>query len=637
MKHSVLLWTLLLALLLSACGGSGSLPAPDNAPSAAPSADVSSAPAELDPDALFSNRDFRTDYDESSCARIRLSGSSAACDSDAVEIRGTTVTITDEGTYVLSGTLDNGMIVVSADKADKVQLVLDNVTIHSEASAALYILQADKVFLTLPEHTESSLSNGGSFLAIDENNIDAVIFSKEDLTINGSGTLTVSSPAGHAIVSKDELTITGGTFDLTAASHAVAGKDGVCIANASMTITAGKDGIHAEHDEDTSLGYLYIQDGVFDIQAKGDGLSAGSTLQIDGGTFYILSGGGSENGAQHTSDDWSRPGNGMGGMGGMGGPGGMRVPGDPGDSGSMSDPGSTADPGHPEEPPGGMGSLDHMGSRPDASPSSGITAMEENSTSTKGIKAAANLILRGGTFTLDCADDALHSNGVITLSGGTYDIRTGDDGIHADDTLTVHGGTISIAQCYEGLEALHLYISGGVITLTAEDDGLNAAGGNDGSGTGGRPGGDRFGSSSNGSILISGGELHITASGDGIDANGTLEITGGSTTITGPTVGDTATLDYDVSASITGGIFLGTGSASMAQSFTSSAQGVLAVSMSNQSAGTRITVTDAAGTVLLTHTPELDFAVFIFSTPELVKGESYTITVGSVSGTFEAS
>ena len=228
----------------------------------------------------------------------------------------------------------------------------------------------------------------------------------------------------------------------------------------------------------------------------------------------------------------------------------------------------------------------------------------------------------------------------MTVSGGTFEIASGDDGFHADVTLTVTGGTIRITGCYEGLEGQYVDISGGDITLTASDDGLNAAGGTDQSGQGGRDGmfgGPGMGASSNGSITISGGTLAITAYGDGIDANGSLKITGGYIVVTGPTQGDTSTLDYDTTGVITGGTFIGTGASGMAQTFSSSEQGVIAVSTGEQSAGTQITLTDSAGNTLISYTPALSFAVVILSSPEMIRGETYVITVGTLSGEFTAS
>ena len=260
------------------------------------------------------------------------------------------------------------------------------------------------------------------------------------------------------------------------------------------------------------------------------------------------------------------------------------------------------------------------------------------------MKAAADLTVSGGNFTINSADDAVHSNANVTVSGGAFNIATGDDGFHADEKLTVSAGTIEITKSYEGLEGLHIAVSGGDISLIASDDGLNAAGGNDNSGMGGRdqmfPGGGKGGfggmSSGNGSIVISGGKLYVEASGDGIDANGTLEITGGYTVVCGPTQGDTATLDYDKTAVISGGTFIGTGAAGMAQTFSGSEnQGMIAI-RANGAAETEITVKDSKGNTLISCTPKLGFNVVILSSPDIQKGKTYTVSVGTQSKEFEA-
>jgi hypothetical protein len=269
----------------------------------------------------------------------------------------------------------------------------------------------------------------------------------------------------------------------------------------------------------------------------------------------------------------------------------------------------------------------------------------------KGIKAATGMLLTGGSYTIDSADDALHCDSATVIRGGTYTIATGDDAIHAETALTIADGNIDISTSYEGLEAQDVAVLGGSIKMFATDDGINSAGGNDNSGNGGRdemapppggnpppgghggPGGMPAG---NGSILIAGGTLYIKSSGDGIDANGSVTILGGHTTIVGPTQGDTATLDFDRSCIITGGTFIGTGARGMAQTFTASEQGVIALQVGNQSAGTKITLKDAKGTTLIDYAPELNFAVVILSCPEMVSGQEYTVTVGSASGTFTA-
>lgn len=542
---------------------------------------------------MFTDRDYRTSYDEESCVHIQLNGTSATSDSNSVNISGTTITISEEAVYVISGTLDDGMIIIDADDSDKIQLVLDNASITSSTSAALYVFEADKVFVTLVDGTTNTLANGGSFTAIDETNIDAAVFSKQDLTFNGSGSLSVTSPAGHGIVCKDDLVFTGGTYTITSASHGLDANDSIRITDdVEITADAGKDGLHCENNDDTSLGFIYISNGTLTIEAEGDGISAGSYLTIAGGNFSITAGGGSENGTKESSDSW----------------GGFRG-----------------------------------GQRPqDSRSNTSSTETEESSTSMKGIKAKGDFVITDGTFSINSADDSIHSNASITINGGTFEMASGDDGVHADDTLTITTCIIHISESYEGLEALHVVIEGGTIQLVADDDGINAAGGTDASGTtGGRDGmfggpGGGMSSSSDGTILISGGTITIQASGDGIDANGTLEITGGYTTVTGPTQGDTATLDYDLSGTITGGTFIGTGASGMAQSFSDSEQGVIALNVGNQSAGTLITLTDADGNVIIEHTPELSFQVVILSTPELISGETYSITVGTSSGEFEA-
>lgn len=575
--------------------------------SAAPSADAAadaSAPADFIPQTdadMFTDRDTRAAYDEESAVRIELNGSSISVSSDSVQINGTTAILTEEATYIVSGTLDDGMLVVDADEAAKLQIVLDNASITSSTSAALYVLEADKVFVTLAEGSQNALANGGSFVAIDDSDIDGAVYSKQDLTFNGSGALTVTSPAGHGIVGNDDLVLAGGTYTVTSASHGLNANDSVRITGATgLTLDAGKDGIHAENNDDASLGFVYISGGTFAIEAEGDGISAGAYLQITDGAYDILAGGGSVNGESQSSTSW----------------GGFR------------------------------------GGRMETASSAEETS--ESSTSMKGLKAVSSLVISGGAFTIDAADDAVHSNADMTVSGGTFAIATGYDAFHADETLTVTGGAIDISESYEGLEALHLDIQGGEISLVSRDDGLNAAGGTDGSGsTGGRDGwfgggwmgggrGGRGGmgggfssASSEGSIAISGGTLTIQASGDGLDANGTIEITGGTTVVTGPTSGDTAVLDYDTSAAIAGGTFLGTGAAGMAQTFRSAEQGVVTERVSGD-AGEEIVLADASGTALLTLSPALDFQFIVLSSPDLVSGETYTLTVGGTSTEVQA-
>ncbi len=518
---------------------------------------------------LFTDRDMRTEYSKDGSTCITLSGDTASSNSNAAVVSGSTVTITDEGTYILSGSME-GMVIINADKQDKIQLVLDGASIHSPTSAAIYILEADKVFLTTAEGTENVLSNGGTYTAIDDNNIDAALFSKADLTLNGEGTLTIQADAGHGVVSKDDLVITSGSYVVTAESHGLSGKDCLNIAGGSFQITSGKDALHAEHNEDSSLGSMNITGGNFLINAQGDGISTSSNLLIQNGTFQITSGGGTANAPVSSRQDQFWYGN------------------------------------------------------------RGDIVEAQDADSTKAIKAASFLDIQDGTFVLDSADDALHSNGDLEISGGSFSIAAGDDGIHADNNVTISAGDISISQSYEGIEGLSIDLLGGNIVLTASDDGLNAAGGKDSSGFGGR-GGDMFRAEEGAYITISEGTLHINASGDGIDSNGDFTVTGGETYVSGPTNSGNGTLDYAGNASISGGLLIGAGSSGMAQNFGSSTQGVIMVNVSSSEAGSEIVLCDSNGNTLINWTADKNYSSVILSSPDICTGNTYVLTTNGES------
>ena len=229
---------------------------------------------------LFSSRDMEVGYDESECVKISLKGTSGSCDSDTVNIADGTITITEEGTYILSGTMTEGMIIVDAEESDKVQLVLDNANITCATSAAIYVKNADKVFITTSADSENTLTNGGKYEAIDDNNIDGVIFSKADLTLNGQGTLNIKANAGHGIVSKDDLVLTSGTYQINAEKHGLQGKDCLSIADGTYTIECGEDGLHTG-------GNLDIVNGIFQIKSGDDGMHADAALTIYNGKIDI--------------------------------------------------------------------------------------------------------------------------------------------------------------------------------------------------------------------------------------------------------------------------------------------------------------------------------------------------------------
>ena len=520
MKYrKILAVTTALMIMLSGCGA---------AQAAAGSSDAGAQTTSVTYDAaskseMFTERDLSGEYDEAAALKISLNGSSAEVTEEgtetkasAVSIDGSTITITAEGTYIFSGTLDDGMIIVEADDAAKVQIVLDGASVTSKTSAALYVKSADKVFVTTAEGTDNTLANGGTFTAIDDSNIDGAVFAKDDITFNGSGSLTVTSPAGHGIVGKDDVKIAGGTLGITAAKHGVQANDSARFAEAEVNITAGTDGVHVSDSAD--------------------------------------------------------------------------------------------------------------------------------------------------------AEEGTASDSYFYIADATVKIEAGDDGIHADAQALIEGGSITVSESYEGIEAREIEISGGDIDVTASDDGLNDAGGNTtttqssstsdttqtgstsdtaqttaaqggtfgdddwAGGKGGFPGGGGFSDGgTDGKIEISGGSMHITAGGDGVDANGSVTISGGTTIVEGPTSGDTSVIDFNGTGTITGGTFIGTGGAGMAESFSSAEQGLIAVNVGNQSAGSSVKLTDSNGDVIAETTPELDYAVVYVSTQDMAKGETYTLTAGSYS------
>lgn len=242
--------------------------------------------ADIDITDMFTKRDLAGTYEESEAVKITLSGKTATCDSSNVQTEDGVVTIKEAGLYVLSGTLTDGTIVVDAGDDDKVQLVFDGVSITTVDYAAIYAKNADKVFVTLAEGSENSLTVSDDYVQTDDNNVDAVIFAKCDLTLNGNGNLTVKDTTGHGIVSKDDLVVTGGTYMIDSQDHCLDGKDSVRIADGTFTLTCDEDGIHAGND-DQQDGYIYIEGGDIDISVGDDAMHAEGLLIITGGDIDI--------------------------------------------------------------------------------------------------------------------------------------------------------------------------------------------------------------------------------------------------------------------------------------------------------------------------------------------------------------
>lgn len=525
--------------------------------------------------------------------RVSLEGSSLKADDS------NTVTILAAGTYVVDGTIEEGSILVDAEKDAVVRIVLNGTQIHCSTTSAIYGKQASKVIVSLAPDTENVLSDEASYtFAAGEDEPDATLFVKGDLVINGTGSLTVEARYGDGIKSKDNLTIVSGTIVITAEDDGIVGRDSLLIQDGTFTVQAEGDGIRSSNDTDSSKGNVWIlggtftittgadtiqsvnglliQNGVFVLDAGTDGIQAETALQIAGGDFTVTTGGGSKNSSK-TSSQWGQWG----------------------------------------------GGKNFWGSSNDNT--------EDTQDSAKGIKAETLIQISGGTFQVDSSDDSIHCNGDITITGGTFAMASGDDGIHADDTVTISGGTISITESYEGIEGQNIMLQGGTIDVMASDDGINISGGNDNSGMGGRPGQSMFSGSGSGLLTISGGTISVNASGDGLDSNGSIVMTGGTLYVSGPEDSGNGTLDFNGTFDLTGGIFVGAGSSGMMQyPDSSTGQCILVMTFSAMEAGTKCVLTDSSGTELVSFSPEKRFQSVEISLPELTKGETYHIAVGSV-------
>lgn len=226
----------------------------------------------LDISDLFSNRDLKQEADTSEAQNIALES-------------GSDITISQEGVYVLSGSVENCTIIVNTDKESKVQLVLDGVSITNDNSPAIVVVSADKCFVTTTE-SENTFKVTGSFTETEGLDTDAVIYSKDDLVLNGKGTLNIES-TDNAVTAKDDLKITGGVYNFTCTGKGFQANDSILINDGTFNIKTNNDAFHSENKDDDKLGYIYIANGSFELNAEDDALQSHSAIQIDGGEFSI--------------------------------------------------------------------------------------------------------------------------------------------------------------------------------------------------------------------------------------------------------------------------------------------------------------------------------------------------------------
>ncbi len=388
-----------------------------------------------------------------------------------------------------------------------------------------------------------------------------------------------------AIFSKGDLTIFGnGALTVEANfNDGIASKDGLIIASGNITVRAADDGIRGKD-------YLIVKNGTLTVTAQGDGLKSDNAddatqgfIAIANGTFNITS----ANDALQAQTD-------------------ILIT-------------------------NGKFNLVTGG---------GNSARLGADVSAKGVKAVATAQIDGGTFTIDSADDAIHSNNHVLINGGAFTIATGDDGVHGDATVKINNGAINITKSYEGIESAIITINGGDIRVVSSDDGINSAGGDGGGmpqpGFRGAPGmapGQGSAAASKYWLYINGGYIVVDSGGDGIDVNGSIEMTNGTVIVNGPTVQMNSAVDYDGAFKMTGGFLIATGSSGMAQApGDSSTQYALLLNLTaTQSAGTLVQIRSADGKDVLAFKPTKAFQSIAFSSPALVKGATYDVYLGGSS------
>ncbi len=527
----------------------------------------------------FTAGDLSPEYDISDANVITLSGDSAQVTGNGAYAYDGGVVISSTGVYVISGTLDDGSITVDADDAAKIWLYFNDVNITCQDNAALIIENADKVFLTLAEGQDSVLMSGSEYeTSAAEAGIDGVIYARDDLTINGAGSLTISGGPAHGITANDDLVITGGNLTVTSAKDAIHVNDSLRMTKAVMTLNAGDDAIQVDNEG----GYIYIESGEFDITAVDEGIAAEGQITIDGGDFKIAVGTGQGShgiksgdtvtvndgmiditscyeGIQasyiditggditiNSVDDGINASSGDGGFGmgfGMGGP--------------------------------GMGGTGGQGMRQRGSYNASDTETTETGEASEGEKPELGEMPDGEMPEGEKPEFGETPEGEQPQSGDTSD----------EDMSTV--------------ETPWIHISGGTLTI------LNDSGR------------DADGIDSNGDIIITGGTIRVSLTGDG-----------GNNAI------DCATENGGV-CEISGGNIIACGSSQMAEGFGSSSTqcSVLYNLQTGAEAGTTLTLRDSDGNVLMSYEVPNAFTSVNISCPEMELGETYTISVGETEET----
>nr|WP_302696792.1 carbohydrate-binding domain-containing protein [uncultured Ruminococcus sp.] len=600
----------------------------------------------------------------------------------AVSVKDNCITISAGGTYRLSGKLTKGQVLVTG--SEKVKLYLDGVEITSPSGPALVCTNEKRTILSLAKGSQNTLTDSANNADTEINgcNVSAcALFAQDKLTINGSGSLTVTGSSVDGIVCKDDLKLVNGTITVEAAQDGVKGKDCVAMFGADLNVTAGNDGIKSTESNDDTKGFLQLEQGSATVQAGGDCLQAETLVWIADGTYHLTSSGTAVN--TETGEANSGKGIHCGGDVGIAGgkltidaaedgvnctgslelqagevdvtsaEDGIQADGDLTVSGgtvTITTTGTVAASAQDDFQPNnfGGGNFGGNGNTPPgnadhrqnaaASDASAIPAAAMQTIADPSTDAGASAAAAMTTAAEDATSKGIKCGGNLTMSGGSCTIDSTDHAVHAAGTAVFSGTTLEITSDNKGISSHgDLEISGGDITIHSCTEGVESkaemtiSGGNvrilDASDDGLNTGGSDSGSHA---ITITGGYIYVNASGDGVDSNSTWEMSGGTLLVCGPTSGGDGSLDADGNMTYTGGTLLALSSKGMMEYPES---GCLIATNCNAAAGEQISIVDKNGTVLATLQSPKAVSDVIYGIGDSDSADYTIVTGGTYDGT----
>ncbi|ABX40520.1 carbohydrate-binding domain-containing protein [Lachnoclostridium phytofermentans] len=518
----------------------------------------------------FESADYYKDYNERKVNYIQLNDSSIIFSGEGAFVSDNKISISKPGTYVIFGTLKDGQIVVEETAGGMVHLILKNASIHCENSAPIYIKEAGKVVISIAPGTKNMLTDDLANHDSKLSDPNATIYCTADLTLNGAGSLVINAAYQNAISSKGVLKVVEGDYDIHAVGHGIIGKEAVLIDDSRIKIDSGRDGIRTNNDTEDSKGLIFINRGEFVINSKQDGIQADKRLVIQNGSFQIITGGGS--------------------------------------TGSVE-----------KEDKEELLLNDLME----------ITEYD-NSMSAKGLKSGEDILIGNGSFTLDSADDTIYSDGNISIENGSFTIASGGDGMHADASLTIAKAKIALTSSNYGMEGSKVEIKSGSLNIVSSEDGIHVSGNLNSNKDNGDKEEDTF-IEEKGILFLSGGNVMISAGGDGINSRGLATMTGGTLIIEGSPSNANGAIVFNGVFDISGGTLLAIGSSgtTMAPSITSKQSSILLNLEETVEGETVLCLLEGEDRVpVMAYLPTKSYQSIVYSSPLLLEGKSYTLSTG---------